>query len=152
MLIYIISTNHKLDKLLINGIEDFSKRLLHWKIVHIELKPSIKLNTTERMLQEAKSIQKNIVDKSCIVILDEKGKSHTTVDFANMLQNIELNYNSVCFIIGGADGLHESIRSISHHKIQLSNMTLPHGFAKLLLVEQIYRAWTIKENHPYHRV
>ncbi len=85
------------------------------------------------------------------IALDERGKSLTTETFAQFLMRLEPQTRSVAFLIGGADGLDADLKSRCDHQICLSAMTLPHGLARVTLAEQIYRAWSLSNHHPYHR-
>ena|SRR5687767_1053174 len=154
MKINIISVNHKLSDWLEQGIQDYSCRLNKWAINFIQLKPSNKINSDERMLNEAKNIERSLVNllhKSLIIVLDEKGFSNTTKKLAENITNWQYTYCYLTFIIGGADGLHQSIKQKANYILRLSDMTLPHGFAQLLLIEQLYRVYSMMNNHPYHR-
>jgi 23S rRNA (pseudouridine1915-N3)-methyltransferase len=92
------------------------------------------------------------IPKGCrIVVLDERGTSLTTKALASRLQNWQLDSNDVALIIGGPDGIDPAFRQVAHERIRLSDMTLPHAMARVLLIEQLYRAWSINANHPYHR-
>ena len=90
--------------------------------------------------------------KGCrIVVLDERGTSLTTKALATRLLNWQLESDDVALVIGGPDGLEPAFRQSAHERIRLSDMTLPHAMARVLLIEQLYRAWSINANHPYHR-
>jgi 23S rRNA (pseudouridine1915-N3)-methyltransferase len=92
------------------------------------------------------------IPKGCrIVVLDERGTSLTTKALAARLQNWQLASDDVALVIGGPDGLEPAFRQAAHERIRLSDMTLPHAMARVLLIEQLYRAWSINANHPYHR-
>jgi 23S rRNA (pseudouridine1915-N3)-methyltransferase len=92
------------------------------------------------------------IPKGCrIVVLDERGTSLTTKALAARLQNWQLESDDVALVIGGPDGLAPAFRQAAHERIRLSDMTLPHAMARVLLIEQLYRAWSINANHPYHR-
>ncbi len=86
-----------------------------------------------------------------IVVLDERGTPLTTKALAGRLQNWQLESDDVALVIGGPDGLDPEFRQAAHERIRLSDMTLPHAMARVLLIEQLYRAWSINANHPYHR-
>jgi 23S rRNA (pseudouridine1915-N3)-methyltransferase len=86
-----------------------------------------------------------------IVALDERGTSLSTQALATRLSNWQLEGDDVALIIGGPDGLEPAFRQGAHERIRLSDMTLPHAMARVLLIEQLYRAWSINANHPYHR-
>ena len=85
------------------------------------------------------------------VVLDERGTSLTTKALANRLTDWQLEGGDVALVIGGPDGIDPAFRQAAHERIRLSDMTLPHAFARVLLIEQLYRAWSINANHPYHR-
>ena len=86
-----------------------------------------------------------------IVALDERGTSLTTVALAGKLKEWQLSGDDVALVIGGPDGLDPAFRQAAHERVRLSDLTLPHAFARVLLIEQLYRAWSINANHPYHR-
>jgi 23S rRNA (pseudouridine1915-N3)-methyltransferase len=92
------------------------------------------------------------IPKGCrIVVLDERGTSLTTKALASRLQNWQIESDDVALVIGGPDGIDPGLRQAAHERIRLSDMTLPHAMARVLLIEQLYRAWSINANHPYHR-
>jgi 23S rRNA (pseudouridine1915-N3)-methyltransferase len=86
-----------------------------------------------------------------IVALDERGTTLTTVALASKLKDWQLGGDDVALVIGGPDGLDPAFRQAAHERIRLSDLTLPHAYARVLLIEQLYRAWSINANHPYHR-
>ena len=86
-----------------------------------------------------------------VVVLDEHGSALTTVALAQRLEQWQLGGSDVSLVIGGPDGLDPSFKQTAHERIRLSDLTLPHAFARVLLVEQLYRAWSVNANHPYHR-
>ena len=85
------------------------------------------------------------------VALTERGSMLTSADFFKMIEKWQLNYPSIDFFLGGPDGLCPSLIDHSNFSLSLSAMTLPHALARLVLVEQLYRALTYLNNHPYHR-
>jgi 23S rRNA (pseudouridine1915-N3)-methyltransferase len=86
-----------------------------------------------------------------IVALDERGTSLTTVALASKLKSWQLEGDGVALVIGGPDGLDPAFRQAAHERVRLSDLTLPHAMVRVLLIEQLYRAWSINANHPYHR-
>jgi 23S rRNA (pseudouridine1915-N3)-methyltransferase len=101
---------------------------------------------------EAHNFQKLLRPDTYIIALDERGKSLTTLEFSNLLTNKVMPFYKQCtFIIGGADGIFETIRAKSHTIINFGKMTWPHMLVRAMLVEQIYRVQQIQNNHPYHR-
>jgi 23S rRNA (pseudouridine1915-N3)-methyltransferase len=86
-----------------------------------------------------------------VVALDERGTTLTTQALAARLTTWQHEGDGVALVIGGPDGLEPAFRQSAHERIRLSDMTLPHAMARVLLIEQLYRAWSINANHPYHR-
>ncbi|MFO1278675.1 MAG: 23S rRNA (pseudouridine(1915)-N(3))-methyltransferase RlmH [Burkholderiaceae bacterium] len=85
------------------------------------------------------------------VALDERGTSLTTAALAYKLKAWQLGADDVALVIGGPDGLDPGFRQAAHERIRLSDLTLPHAMVRVLLIEQLYRAWSINAGHPYHR-
>jgi 23S rRNA (pseudouridine1915-N3)-methyltransferase len=103
------------------------------------------------MAAERQRIEAAIPQGARIVALDERGATLTTVALAAKIKSWEREGNAVVFVIGGPDGLDAEFKAAAHERIRLSDFTLPHAFARVLLIEQLYRAWSINANHPYHR-
>lgn len=90
--------------------------------------------------------------KGCrTVVLDERGTPLTTRALAQQLKTWQQGGDDVALVIGGPDGLEPAFREAAHQRIRLSDLTLPHAMVRVLLIEQLYRAWSINSNHPYHR-
>lgn len=100
---------------------------------------------------EAERLRASIPKDTVTVVLDEHGKTLTTQEFAALLEKLEQSALNLIFLIGGPDGLDPRLKSGSHQVLRLSSMTLPHGMARVLLAEQLYRAWSLLNHHPYHR-
>ena len=155
MKILLISNGRTSDKNLKNQLLDFNKRLSHYiDFNHFEipsLKSSNKLSKLEYKNQEAKLIKKQIFSGDYIVLLDEKGKTFTSVEFSKKIEKYMLDsYKRIVFIIGGAFGFSDQIYSIANEKLSLSKMTFNHQIIRLFFVEQLYRAFTIIKNEKYH--
>ena len=88
---------------------------------------------------------------SRIVALDQTGSNWTTPEFAAKLQNWQQEFSLVQLFIGGPDGLSDECLQVAHNTWSLSRLTFPHFFVRVLVAEQIYRAWSILNNHPYHK-
>lgn len=86
-----------------------------------------------------------------IVALDERGKQWSTMELAGQMENWMQDERGVCFLVGGPDGLAERCRQQAQNTWSLSRLTLPHPMVRTILAEQLYRAWTVTQNHPYHR-
>lgn len=123
-------------------------KMIKWKVHPIEITYSKKMPIDQIKQFEAKEILKYLHSKSYKIALDVKGQIFDSFKFANIFNN---NDRIINFIIGGAYGLDSEILHIADLKISLSNLTFPHQMAKIMLFEQIYRAQTILENHPYHK-
>ena len=101
--------------------------------------------------KEAIKIAASIPKGSRVIALDERGKDQTTQNLATQLASWRQEGVDITFLIGGADGLDLSLKANAQALWRLSSLTLPHAMARVLLVEQLYRAWTILQGHPYHR-
>lgn len=101
--------------------------------------------------KEAVKIRAAIPKNAWVIALDEHGKDMNTKELANQLTYWRDTGKDSVFLIGGADGLDTTLKSNDIPLWRLSSLTLPHAFARLLLIEQLYRAWTILQGHPYHR-
>jgi 23S rRNA (pseudouridine1915-N3)-methyltransferase len=101
--------------------------------------------------KEAAKIMAAIPKGARVIALDERGKDQTTQQLATQLANWRQEGIDIAFLIGGADGLDASLKENAQALWRLSSLTLPHAMARVLLVEQLYRAWTILQGHPYHR-
>ena len=86
-----------------------------------------------------------------VVVLDERGTNLTTKALAQRLKDWQLSGDDVALVIGGPDGLEPAFRQAAHERIRLSDLTLPHAMVRVLLIEQLYRAWSVNAGHPYHR-
>ena len=134
--------------------DDYAKRFPHelrveLKTVKTEPRGSKTLETLHAA--ERTRIEGAIAKGSRVVALDERGETLTTTALATRLKTWQLESDDVALVIGGPDGLDPAFRKAAHERIRLSDMTLPHAFARVLLIEQLYRAWSINANHPYHR-
>ncbi len=124
------------------------------ELLLVEIKPEKRIgskNTRQLLQAESERIQTVLPSGCYIIALDESGKQVTTMKLAEMMDHWMGLGQDIAFIIGGADGLHQDIKQMAHEKLALSAMTLPHGLARVLLAEQLYRAFSINRNHPYHR-
>ena len=134
--------------------DDYAKRFppelkVELKAVKTEPRGSKTLETL--YAAERARIEAVIPRGARVVALDERGTSLTTVALAEKLKAWQLGADDVALVIGGPDGLDPSFRQAAHERIRLSDLTLPHAMARVLLIEQLYRAWSINASHPYHR-
>ena len=135
-------------------ISDYHKRInrfVNFEIIEINNINIKKANSLEIQKKEGIKILEKVDKKDQMFILDEKGKSYNSIDFSKFIENRMVNSSkNIIFIIGGAYGFSKKIYSRSNSIISLSKMTFSHQIIRLFMVEQLYRALTIINNHPYH--
>jgi 23S rRNA (pseudouridine1915-N3)-methyltransferase len=118
----------------------------------IVLKPAPRGGGARRAIEtEGERILAAVPAGCALIALDERGTAITTPELARRLARWRQNGRNIAFLIGGADGLAESVKKSSDAVWSLSPLTLPHGLARVVLAEQLYRAGSILHNHPYHR-
>ena len=134
---------------------DYAKRFppeLRLELKAIKTEPRSGGKTTEQiMAAERQRIEAAIPSGTHVVALDERGSALATAALAAKLSQWQGQGGDVALLIGGPDGLHPALRQGAHERIRLSDLTLPHAMVRVLLVEQLYRAWSINAGHPYHR-
>ncbi|SFG94836.1 23S rRNA (pseudouridine(1915)-N(3))-methyltransferase RlmH [Pedobacter insulae] len=155
MKISLIAVGKTEDKYLIEGIEKYLNRLKHYINFNLVIIPDIKntknLTEAQQKNKEAEVIFKQINNGDVIVLMDEKGKKYSSVLFANYLNKQMIgSVQHLIFIIGGPYGFDESLYKRANATVSLSEMTFSHQMVRLFFVEQLYRAFTILKNEPYH--
>jgi 23S rRNA (pseudouridine1915-N3)-methyltransferase len=152
--IYLIWPDKTREKWIKEGIEKYFLRLKHYsKPVLIEFKTpkNLRNKSAPEFKREEGDLIKARLPKGYVISLDERGKQMTTVEFSSFLQKLmDRNIRDIIFIVGGDAGLSEDILTLSDSVFSLSGLTFPHEIARLLLVEQLYRAFTVMNNEPYH--
>lgn len=142
------------DSCLREGIAGYVKRLSHYVPLTLEELPDVKTGKKpdkERIkLQEGELLLNKIRPGEFIILLDEKGKEFTSVEFSNYLSSLEGQTGSVLFLIGGAYGFSRQVYERANARISLSKMTFSHQMVRLIFTEQLYRAYTILKGEPYH--
>ncbi len=131
----------------------YTQRIQHWRTLQeiIVKDGDAALPVPERNAFEGQRLLASITPQDIVICLDEKGKNYTSQEFAKFLQHISENATRTpCFIIGGAFGLDDTVRKAAQHKLALGPMTFPHELARVLLLEQLYRAEAIVRGVPYH--
>ena len=153
--ITLVSVSHKQPAWVTQAFDEYAKRLpaREIKLECKELKPEARegKSIAQAMSLEAAKIQAAIPKGALVLALDERGQDLTSMALAQKLQHWQAEHSQVVFIIGGADGLEPAFKAQCDGLIRLSSLTLPHGMVRVLLAEQLYRAYTININHPYHR-
>lgn len=151
----VIAVGHRMPDWVKTAWSDYAKRLPNdcsIELKEIKAEPRTNGKTPEQMMAaEAKRIQAAIPAHNLVIVLDEHGQDLSTQKLASMLDEWIANQQDVCLIIGGPDGIDQDFKNSISRKIRLSSLTMPHPMVRVLLVEQIYRAWSILNNHPYHR-
>jgi 23S rRNA (pseudouridine1915-N3)-methyltransferase len=155
MQLIIAAVGHKMPAWIEAGFAEYAKRMPpECRIVLREIKPVERSGsrTAETvMAMERERIEAVIPKSSRVVALDERGRDLTTLQLAERLSDWQRERGDVTFVIGGADGLDAGFKQHADVLLRVSSLTLPHGMVRVLLAEQLYRAWSITQNHPYHR-
>jgi len=156
MRIRVVAIGHRLPPWVEAGCDEYAKRMpREWSFELVALKSATRVEgkpAAEVMRAEAKLIEAALPPDYLRIVLDEHGKAVTTAELAGMLRGWRQDGRSAAFIIGGADGLDPALKEEADQRLALSALTLPHALARLVLVEQLYRAATLLQGHPYHRV
>lgn len=128
-----------------DAIQEYMKRLSKYhKIEIIEVMDS-------NMRQEKDLIFKKIDSKDYVITLEIEGKQVSSIEFSELIDKTLISYPNITFIIGGSEGLDDEIRRMAHYKLSFSKMTFPHQLFRVVLLEQIYRAFKIIHNESYHK-
>lgn len=139
-----------------NACLEYLKRFNRdYRVVLQEIKPASrnnKKNTEQILAIEEARIREAIPDPVHLIILDEHGKGISSMELVDLVEQWRDRDISPCFVIGGANGISAALKKDSIFSLQISKMTLPHGLARVILVEQLYRATSIINRHPYHRI
>lgn len=147
-MIKIISVGKVKNKELIKLIEKYEK-MVPRKITKIEIKDEPTIN---KINIEGEKILKQIKSEDYVVTLEIEGNNLSSEEFADFIKDFEINkQKELVFVIGGSFGLDQQVKNRSNYKISFSKMTFPHQLMQLILMEQIYRAYMININHPYHK-
>jgi 23S rRNA (pseudouridine1915-N3)-methyltransferase len=154
MKLWVVAVGQRVPDWAQTAWDDYAKRFppelkVELKAVKTEPRGSKTLDTL--YAAERERIEAAIPRGCRIVVLDERGTQLTTVALAGKLKSWQLDADDVALVIGGPDGLDPAFKQAAHERIRLSDLTLPHAMVRVLLVEQLYRAWSINANHPYHR-
>ena len=159
MKLAIIAVGQKMPDWAQTAFDNYAKRFppeLRLVCKTVKAEPRSGGKTAVQMMQaEAQRITEAIASACSknprVVALDERGTALTTRALADALRGWQEAGDDVALLIGGPDGLLPALRASAHQRIRLSDLTLPHALARVLLVEQLYRAWSVHAGHPYHR-
>ncbi len=155
MKIHVIALSHKIEPWAQQAVDQFQKRFPNdWKLTIKELKPedrSAGKPVDQILAKEAERILAAIPNGARVIALDERGERHTSKALAEQLQKWHNSSETLCLLIGSADGLDDNLKQQCQGMWRLSDLTLPHALVRVLLVEALYRAFSITIGHPYHR-
>lgn len=155
MKLLLIAVGAKLPLWAQAAFDDYAKRLPpDWRLSVKSVKLAQRAQTYDAvaaMAQERKSIEALIPQGAHVVALDERGDAPTSLALAREIEGWMTLGRAVVLVIGGPDGLDAQFKQSAAQRLRLSNLTLPHAMARVLLIEQLYRAWSIHAQHPYHR-
>jgi 23S rRNA (pseudouridine1915-N3)-methyltransferase len=155
MKLFVLAVGARMPSWVDEAFDEYARRMprgLKTELVEIRPEPRSVGKSVEQVLRaEAERIGRALPRGAFVVALDELGREMTTSGLARWLEERRRDGRDIAFLIGGADGLAEGAKRGAQALLRLSAMTLPHGLARVLLAEQLYRAASILENHPYHR-
>lgn len=154
MKLVIVAVGQRMPDWAETAYADYAKRFppdlrLELKTVKTEARGSKALSTL--LGAERQRIEQALPKGARVVALDERGAQLSTQSLATQLLQWQQVGDDVAFVIGGPDGLDPEFKTAAHQRLRLSDLTLPHAMVRVLLAEQLYRAWSINTNHPYHR-
>lgn len=154
MKLKLLAVGTRMPSWVVTGFEEYRKRMpaeLKLETIEIPLSPKGKGSSTPSKETQGQALLKVINKQDKVIALDVLGKSMSTESLAMQLSNWQMSGQNICLLIGGPDGLSSECLQRADIKWSLSDLTLPHPLVRILLMEQLYRAWTINKNHPYHR-
>lgn len=156
MRIKLLAVGERMPAWIRAGFEDYTARLpREWRFELKEIPVAMRGNNADiARLKEAEGekIIKALPRGAHLIALDERGEPWSTLDLVRVIENGQREAQEVCLLIGGPDGLAPGILARANRRWSLSKLTLPHALVRVLVAEQLYRAWSVLANHPYHRV
>lgn len=155
MSLTVIAVGEKMPHWVTEVFHEYAKRLPHEYRLHLLEIPAAKRHKNAQSAtlkaQESDKILAALPKGAFVVALDEHGTLHTSVALSEKLALWRRDNAHICFVIGGPDGLSEAVLQRAQTQWSLSPLTLPHPMVRVILAEQLYRAWSILQEHPYHR-
>jgi 23S rRNA (pseudouridine1915-N3)-methyltransferase len=150
-----VAVGQKMPSWVDEGFQEYAKRITddcQLELVELPMQKRMKNNNVEQLKdKEGKAILDALKPSERLVVLDVLGKAVSTPQLAGLLLEWQRDGRNVAMVIGGPDGLSDSVLKRADNSISLSKLTLPHPMVRVILAEQIYRAWSINHGHPYHR-
>ncbi|WP_420592317.1 23S rRNA (pseudouridine(1915)-N(3))-methyltransferase RlmH [Bacterioplanoides sp.] len=155
MKLRLLAVGTKMPAWVEQGYQEYAKRLPNdCALELVEINPGHRAKNTSKekaMQQEAEALKKAIRPQDHVVALDVKGKPWSTEQLATNLSDWRMQGGDVALLIGGPDGMTADVLALAKQRWSLSNLTLPHPLVRVLMAEQLYRAWSILQGHPYHK-
>jgi len=155
MRILLLAVGQKMPDWVEQGYKEYAQRMpAEARLELKEIAPGKRGKNADikRIVEDEGVRLKAAIPKSAhIVVLDVKGQSHNTEQLAQRLDTWMHAGQDICLLVGGPEGLSDTCRALAHEKWSLSSLTFPHPLVRVILAEQLYRAWSVLRNHPYHR-
>lgn len=158
MRIKLLAVGERMPAWVRSGFEEYTARFpREWRFELVEIPAAARgknahiAGIAKLKEAEAEKIAKALPRGAHLIALDERGESWSTLDLAKTIQNAQREALEICLLIGGPDGLAPGILARAQQRWSLSRLTLPHALVRVLVAEQLYRAWSVLANHPYHR-
>lgn len=151
-MIKIICVGKIKEKYFVDAIKEYEKRISRYSRLEIIEVKDHSIDDINKILDlEKEQIMKHIDSKDYLITMEIEGKELTSMDFANKIDNILNTTSNITFVIGGSYGLSNFIKEKANYHLSFSKMTFPHQLFRILLLEQIYRAYKINNNESYHK-
>jgi 23S rRNA (pseudouridine1915-N3)-methyltransferase len=151
----LLAVGQKMPSWVEQGYNEYAKRLpsdCSLELVELPSGHRGKSTSVEKVKQqEGETLLKAIKPQEWVVALDVKGKPWSTEQLSEQLSNWRMDGKDICLLIGGPDGMSDQVMARANQRWSLSNLTLPHPLVRIVMAEQVYRAWTILQGHPYHK-
>ncbi|HSD39866.1 MAG TPA: 23S rRNA (pseudouridine(1915)-N(3))-methyltransferase RlmH [Rhodocyclaceae bacterium] len=155
MKLFIAAVGTKMPGWVEAGFEEYAKRFprdCSLELIEVRAEPRTTGKPPAAMMElEATRLRQAIPPRARLVVLDERGEDMTSRKLSERLQKWQDGGDDVAFVIGGPDGLAPGLKQGAHESMRLSSLTLPHAMVRVMLAEALYRAWSLLNNHPYHR-
>ncbi|MBN9228625.1 MULTISPECIES: 23S rRNA (pseudouridine(1915)-N(3))-methyltransferase RlmH [Legionella] len=153
--ITIITLGNKMPDWVTQGSNEYAKRLndgIQLKIIEIPLIRRSKSSDLSRIMEKESALMKEALPNNArIIALEIEGKAFSSEELALKISQLNQTTSHLCFLIGGPEGLSQDILKLCDDRWSLSKLTLPHPLVRIILLETLYRAWSIINNHPYHK-
>lgn len=150
-MIKIICVGKIKEKFFKDAILEYQKRLTKYTKVELLELPDFSLSPNQNKEKEGELILNNIKEKDYVITLEIEGKKLSSLDFSNFLNKTQIENSNMIFVIGGSDGLSDLVKQRSNYALSFSDLTFPHQLFRVILLEQIYRAFKIMNNESYHK-